>query len=75
MDEIMKKLSGDASRIAYVRPVQVADLPEELQAQAEGAKQLYAVHSEDGERLALVHGRKLAFVLARQNDLAPVHVH
>ena len=40
-----------------------------------GRKQLYAVHSEDGERLALVGDRHLAFVLARQNDLTPVAVH
>jgi hypothetical protein len=37
--------------------------------------QIFAVHSADGERLALVRDRELAFVLARQNDLAPVNVH
>jgi len=36
---------------------------------------IYAVHRADGERLALVRDRALAFVLARQNDLAPVSVH
>lgn len=36
---------------------------------------VYAVHSEEGERLALVRDRKLAFILARQNDLTPVTVH
>ncbi|MYA88929.1 MAG: DUF1150 family protein, partial [Boseongicola sp. SB0662_bin_57] len=36
---------------------------------------VYAVHSSDGERLALVKDRSLAFILARQNDLAPVNVH
>ena len=62
-------------RIVYVRPVAVADLPDEVQAQAGGAETLYAVHRADGERLALVQNRSLAFVLARQNDLAPVTVH
>jgi len=66
--------SGPA-RIVYVRPVKVADLPEDVQEQAEGLEQLYAVHDEDGERLALVKDRGLAFALARQNDLAPVAVH
>ncbi len=61
--------------IVYVRPVQVCDLPQEVQDQAEGVETLFAVHSADGERLALVRDRKLAFVLARQNDLAPVNVH
>ncbi len=61
--------------IVYIRPVAVQDLPEEVQDQAMGAETIYAVHSEDGERLALVKDRELAFVLARQNDYAPVTVH
>jgi hypothetical protein len=40
-----------------------------------GRKQLYAVHDEAGEQLALVADRKMAFVLARQHDYAPVAVH
>lgn len=62
-------------RIAYVRSVNVAELPEDLQQQAFGLERLYAVHSAAGERLALVRDRDLAFVLARQNDLQPVAVH
>ena len=54
--------------IVYVRPVAVADLPTDLQAQAEGFETIYAVHRPDGERLALVADRKLAFALARQHD-------
>ncbi|WP_068112168.1 DUF1150 family protein [Tropicimonas marinistellae] len=61
--------------IVYVRPVDVSDLPKELQQQAEGVEDLYSVHDAQGQRLALVRGRKLAFVLARQNDLTPVNVH
>ena len=61
--------------IVYVRPVAVKDLPDEVQAQAGGIENLYAVHAESGERLALVRNRELAFMLARQNDMAPVHVH
>ncbi|MFY9241278.1 MAG: DUF1150 family protein [Roseovarius sp.] len=61
--------------IAYIRSVAVVDLPEELRNQAAGLKTLYAVHSAQGERLALVRDRKLAFVLARQNDMMPVTVH
>ena len=65
----------DQSRIVYVRPVAAADLPPEVQVQLGGLRTLFAVHSADGERLALVRARKLAFVLARQNDMAPVNVH
>lgn len=63
------------SRIVYIRPVKVGDLPDAVKARAEGAKGLYAVHDAQGQRLALVQGRELAFVLARQNDLTPVNVH
>ena len=61
--------------IVYVRPVPVSELPDEVRRQVPGLDALYAVHSEDGARLALVKNRQLAFLLARQNDLAPVHVH
>lgn len=61
--------------IVYIRAVPVADLPAEVQQAAMGATELYAVHSAEGQRLALVKDRHLAFLLARQNDLAPVSVH
>jgi len=64
-----------ADRIVYIRPVAVDELPAEVQAQANGADTVYAVHAADGERLALVKDRNLAFILARQNDFAPVTVH
>lgn len=63
------------SRIVYVRSVAVADLPQEVREQAAGADTLYAVHNAEGGRLALVADRNMAFILARQNDLAPVSVH
>ena len=59
----------------YVRPVDVIELPEEIREQVEGLDHIYAVHDADGQRLALVKDRKLAFFLARQNELAPVNVH
>jgi len=65
----------EAERIVYVRPVAVAELPAEVREQAMGMDEIYAVHSADGVRLALVKDRTMAFALARQNDLAPVSVH
>lgn len=62
-------------RIVYVRPVDVAELPDEIREEAGEASQIFAVHASDGERLALVKGREMAFALARQNDYAPVTVH
>ncbi|WP_226782934.1 DUF1150 family protein [Oceaniglobus trochenteri] len=61
--------------IVYVRPVKVEDLPEDVREQADGLTEIYAVHNSDGDRLALVRDRKLAFIVARQNDMAPVSVH
>jgi len=59
----------------YVRRVSMDSLPIEVRAQAPELEALYAVHGLDGERLALVADRNLAFVLARQNELEPVSVH
>ena len=62
-------------RIVYVRAVAVRDLPQDMRDQAGDLDTIYAVHNADGERLALVQDRDLAFVLARQHDFAPVTVH
>ncbi len=64
-------------RIVYVRPVAVADLPDEIRAEAEGfgLATLYSVHRPDGERVALVGDRGQAFLLSRQHDLTPVNAH
>ena len=75
MTENFDIAKSSEERIVYVRSVDVTDLPEEMQKQADGTEQLYAVHSEDGARLAIVADRNLAFVLARQNDYAPYAVH
>lgn len=69
----MNTPSGD--RTVYVKSIAVADLPREVREQAEGLDQIYAVHDAEGQQLALVGNRKLAFTLARQHDYAPVMVH
>ena len=69
------ELPESDSRIVYVKTVEVADLPDAVRREAGDLEHLYAVHREDGEQLALVADRKLAFVLARQHDRAPVAVH
>ena len=62
-------------RIVYVKPVNVDELPDDIRSQMTDEKMLYAVHSSNGERIALVKERNIAFTLARQNDLSPVTVH
>ena len=75
MNAAFNKIPQTADRIVYVRAVEVADLPSELREQAEGLTQIFAVHRGDGERLALVADKRLAFALAREHDYAPVSVH
>lgn len=62
----------------YIRRVALDTLPDEVRRQVPDVDALYAVHGVDGvdgERLALVKDRDLAFILARQNELTPVSVH
>lgn len=66
---------AEENRIVYVRPIKVGDLPEEVQQQLAGRDTVYSVHDAQGAQLAVVGDRRLAFVLARQHDFAPVAVH
>lgn len=75
MNSPFKMVSDVQSPIVYVRPVTVADLPDALRAQIGDVVTVYSVHRPDGERVALVRDRDMAFSLARQHDLAPVSAH
>lgn len=68
----LKAISQD---IVYVKPVLVSDLPSDVQKEVGDLEELFAVHNAAGEQLALVANRKLAFHLARENDMRPVTVH
>ena len=61
--------------IVYVKPILAADLPREVRAQVGDLEELFAVHNAEGEQIALVADRKLAFHLARENHMRPVTVH
>lgn len=75
MDTKYEGLPGGEGRIVYVRAVAVADLPEEIRAQAEGLDTIWSVHRPDGVRVALVRDKALAFALSRQHEMVPVSVH
>ena len=62
-------------RIVYIKSVDASDLSDDIRAKIPKNTMLYAVHNSNGERLAIVEKRDIAFVLARQNDLSPVMVH
>ncbi|MGE0408297.1 MAG: DUF1150 family protein [Amphiplicatus sp.] len=69
-------------KLVYVRTVVARDVMNDLVDEegdlfievAEDAT-LYSVHSADGERIALVGDRDLAFAAARQHEMNPVSVH
>lgn len=69
-------------KLVYVRTVLARDVQDELIDEAGGVvidvpgdTTLYSVHSADGERIALVGDRDLAFAAARQHEMNPVSVH
>jgi hypothetical protein len=69
-------------KLVYVRTVLAREVREELVDDENGAAidipgdtTLYSVHSADGERIALVGDRDLAFAAARQHEMNPVSVH
>ena len=62
-------------RVVYVKSVDVASLPDEVREAAGDREQLFSVHDSEGQQLALVADRALAFDLARKNDMRPVTVH
>lgn len=70
------EFQADADKaIVYVREIKTIDLPDDLRKAVGETEKLYAVHNSDGERLALVRDRNMAFALARQNDMTPVAAH
>ena len=65
----------DTDDLVYIKTVEVTELPLDLQRQVGSDKTLYAVHKADGERVAVVENRALAYSLARDNDLTPMTLH
>ena len=65
----------DTDDLVYIKTVEVTELPLDLQLQVGSDKTLYAVHKADGERVAVVENRALAYSLARDNDLTPMTLH
>ncbi|MBI1417820.1 MAG: DUF1150 family protein [Limimaricola sp.] len=68
-------LSALGDNVVYVKAVPVASLPSEMRDRVGDLEQLFAVHRADGEQIALVADRQLAFILARQHDMVPMTVH
>lgn len=68
-----------APDLVYVREIKASDLLEEAvqmkDVDLDPGQSLYAVHSADGERLAVMIDRDTAFAAAVAHELEPVSVH
>ncbi|MEM9423006.1 MAG: DUF1150 family protein [Pseudomonadota bacterium] len=69
-------------KLCYVRPVLARDVREEIERETSEASDafadesiLYALHADDGSRIALMSDRDIAFAAARQHEMVPVSVH
>ena len=65
-------------KLVYVRTVLAREVQDELVdalIDIPGDTTLYSVHASDGQRIALVGDRALAFAAARQQEMNPVSVH
>ena len=51
-------------QVAYVKPVTLDD-----------GKTAFAIHAADGQEMAVMADREVAFATVRQNDLEPVSIH
>jgi hypothetical protein len=51
-------------QVAYVKPVTLED-----------GGTAFAIHAADGQEMAMLADREVAFATVRQNDLEPVSVH
>lgn len=75
MDTKFYNLPEADNPIVYVSTVRTEDLPDEIRSQLGDLEIVYSVSRTNGERLALVANKKLAFALAREHDFDPVSVH
>lgn len=59
----------------YVKSVAVADLPDDVKAQAGELETVFAVHNSKGEQLAIVAHAEIASRLAADNQMQLVTLH
>lgn len=69
-------------KICYVREVFAKDVREEIEKETDDLNDifdddsiLYALHADDGSRIALMSDRDVAFAAAKQHEMTPVSVH
>ncbi len=78
MTEAHYTAETEAPRLVYIRPVSGAEIIEQIGENGpviDAAATLYAVHLEDGTRMAVFAERHAAFTAAREHGAQPVSVH
>ena len=58
--------------IVYVRELAADEMPDELRGTT---ARFFGVHDAEGNRLAVAPARRIAFALAKRNDMRPLSVH
>ena len=72
MKQELKNLAGN---MIYLKPIDIADLPEDVRVDAGNLEEVFAVHNAKGERVALVATEAIASDLAAQNNMQVVSIH
>ena len=68
----------ETSPLVYVRPIAAAEIMDQVsksEIEIDADATLYAVHLEDGTRMAVFSERQAAFAAARSHGAEPVSVH
>lgn len=68
-------LTEMSAKLVYVKPINLADLPDEVRAQAGELDQIFAVHNGEGEQVAYVADLALATHLADEHAMQIVTLH
>ena len=78
MSEANPVTHPDEARLVYIRAVPAAEVLAQVGGDApqiDARSTLYAVHLENGTRMAVFSERKAAFAAAREHGAEPVSVH
>ncbi len=71
--------NAGSDKLVYVRRLALEEarqiVPSEALEALKAPDDLFSVHAEDGQRLAIVEGRDAAFATARAHDFRPRSVH
>lgn len=68
-------LTEMSANIVYLKPMDTADLPDELREQAGDLEKIFAVHNGQGEQVAYIANLTFAAHLADEHNMQIVTLH